>query len=1534
LSAFLPWVADWFREEIGDPTAPQREAWPAIARGEHTVIHSPTGSGKTFAAFLWALNELFAEQGSQPEQSTENRRRRHRARNRGVHTLYISPLKALNYDVERNLDSPLHGIREFARDHAVDVPEVTSAVRTGDTPPSARSSMTRRPPHILITTPESLYLLLTSPVARDMLRTVRTVIVDEIHTVAGSKRGAHLSLSLERLEDLSPGFQRIGLSATQRPLAEIARFLGGQSVSEDGQPQPRPVTVVDVESQKQMSLRVLGMPQRDLSESGDGGVWAGIIPQVLADVQRHNTTLIFCNSRRQAERTADRLNAQLQISMQDAGYDVPSQAPMSPHSSTVFSSGSEEGVFSAHHGSLSDETRHELEQDLKEGVLPALVGTSSLELGIDIGSVDLVVQLQSPRSVTGGLQRVGRSGHSVGETSQGKVYATHNEDLLEAAVIARGMAQGYVEPVRTPQNALDVLAQQIVAMISMDEQPVDHLLRTVRGSYAYHGLERESFAGVLRMLSGKYPRHLFRALRARIHWDETNDVLRALPGSRLLALNNGGAIVDRGAFPVYLGDGETRLGELDEEFTYETHEGDAFLLGSQVWRAVEMRDDRVVAEPAAGALPRMPFWRGEFPWRPYGLSVTLAQFKSELARRLAPHLYSEDDPPDIVKWLREEYLLDEPGARQALNYVRRQVRATGGMASDKLVMVETYRDRVGDPRMIVHSPFGGKVNAPWAIALASVLRERAGVEPELQVSDDGILLRFPESDSPPPVDMVTGMTAAEARERVLDGLVDSAMFGAKFRGNAARALLLPARARGRRTPFYLQRLRAKDLLSVARGFPDFPILLETYRDALEDEMDMPALERVINAIQASEIRVLSYESETPSPVAQALDFAFTRFYMYEWDAPKAERGMQALQLDRSALAALFSDPRFAGMLRPDAVDEVVGEASRTAAGARARSPDELAQILEELGDLTTEEAQARCEGDAEAWLAELEAAGRVRELEARNKDGQELRWVATPRVAEYQDVLLGGGDRGSLRSTLRSLLERSEPMTLAAIKRRYPAAEPEIEVVLDEMADAGEAVRGYFTEGAGERAEPEWTDEHNLALIQQRTLSLMRSEVKPVPPLEHLRETVRMQGGGQRLGDTRMALDRLRGLALPAGDWTSEVMPARVQGFSTRALDELFKSGEYVWVLTSEGGGGAGRVRVFPRSTGRLYLSDSEIASITSGERPTGLPSHAERVLDFLSSEGVAASADLRSAMNGMPLSDLRDALRVLASQGRVTADSWLALAGLLVDLPGEDPGRPRRGQWPEPVVGSRPRNRRGSSRREAARRVREMTATLPPDARWSLTSRYAVLGPELGAAEQAHARASAFLERYAVVSRHALALEGDPWAWGPIASALSLMELRGEARRGYFVEGLPGLQFALPSSVESLRKPAAPDAAEPVVLSARDPALAVDRDIARRVGGDSARLLTFSRRATTHIVLLDGQPVLLAEDGGARITAAREEPAASLVPEGLAAYRDRRMASAGTRGRLTVRSWNGEDVPGSPGDELLSQAGFRRDYE
>ncbi len=1231
LSLFSEPVADWFKRCHGVPTEPQREAWPRIKRGENTLIHSPTGSGKTLAAFLSALDSLYSD-------SLLGKRR-------GIRTLYISPLKALGYDVERNLREPMRGITESASRLDVDVPEVRADVRTGDTPSTARARMMRNPPHILITTPESLYLILTSPRAREMLGTVQTVIVDEIHTLCANKRGVHLSLTLERLEHLAPNFQRIGLSATQRPLSEVARLLGGQlvnQVTQNGHDElialPRPVSIIDCPGSKQIEISVHGMAESPGADPG--AIWPKLIPKVLDDIDSHDTTLVFANSRRQAENTADRLNATYIARL--AGETEECVV-----GTGVIGSGGDDGPFMAHHGSLSDTIRRDIEEQLKNGELPALVGTSSLELGIDIGSIDLVVQLQSPKTVTQGLQRIGRAGHSVGATSVGKVYATHPEDLIEATVVAKGMQERSVEEVKTPSNSLDVLAQQIVASVAVQDWSMPDLYRTVKGAYPYADLTYASFESVVKLVSGHYPRELFSSLRARIHWDQTRDCLQQLPGTRMMAVGNGGAIVDRGAFAVVLPDRKTRIGELDEEFVLESAEGDAFMLGSQVWRVSKIEDDRVVAEPAPGAVPRMPFWRGDFPWRPLDLSETLARFRAEVAERVKPYVDDETAPPQLMEWMQREYPIDEVGARQIIDYVRRQIRWSGEISSHKTIIVETYQDSLGDLRIVVHSPFGGRINGPWSVAIARELLERKKTEPEVQVSDDGIMFRIPQADDESPADFISQMTSDEAKRHIIDGMIDSPLFGAVFRQNASRALLLPSLGQFRRTPFWLQRLRSKDLLAIAKSLHDFPIVLETYRDALEDFMDMPGLERILDSIQAGEIEVRYVVSDVPSPVARALDYNFEAFWMYQWDTPKAERGLQSLDIDRDALAQLFRNPDAAGLLRNEAIEEVAMLSSRLASGTKARTETELAQLFNEIGDLTDDEIAERSDGDWKAWMRSLAAQQRVVQLRFDFEGGSEDRWVASPLAAEYRHALSDISDYGAVRKVVARFLARSGPVSIAVLRSRYAIDPATLSDALDEMLLDADAARGYFTASGVE----EWLDLPTLARIQERTLAILRSEVNPSDPLTYQGSLLALHGISKiseayANDQTVSAIEKLAGVPLSADQWTQNVLPSRVEGFRLSHLNDLIENDEFRWIFCNTPTRSGRSIALVRPGEGNVYLPEETLRIVADG--PIDLEDDAQRVYEFIVAEGVVDTGMIIAGVPALNTSQLASVIRDL----------------------------------------------------------------------------------------------------------------------------------------------------------------------------------------------------------------------------------------------------------------------------------------------
>ncbi|MEX0626158.1 MAG: DEAD/DEAH box helicase, partial [Chloroflexota bacterium] len=897
LAPFSAPTRAWFAEAFAEPTRAQVLGWAAVSAGRHTLLHAPTGSGKTLAAFLWCLDRLFTDAARRP-------------RERRLRVLYVSPLKALTYDVERNLRAPLAGIRRTAERLGTELPEVRVASRTGDTPAEARRQLVRDPPEILVTTPESLYLLLTSQ-AREALRGVEYVIVDEVHAMAGTKRGAHLAISLERLcalTDAEP--QRIGLSATQRPLSAIAAFLGGTG---------RVVEVADAGAGKTLELEVI-VPVEDLSHLADGAaeddapekrhsIWPSIYPALLELIRAHRSTLVFVNSRRLAERMSSRLN-------ELAG----------------------EELVLAHHGSIAREQRLRIEEELKAGRLPALVATSSLELGIDMGAIDLVVQIEAPPSVAAGLQRIGRAGHQVGEPSIGKIFPNHRSGLLEAAVVVRRMLDGAIEETRIPRNPLDVLAQQIVAICSVDPWTVDALHGLLIRAEPFRDLSRQQLEGVLDMLSGRYPSDEFAELKPRVVWDRGADTIQSRNDARVVAVVSGGTIPDRGLFGVFLAGEEGgkghRVGELDEEMVYESRVGEVFLLGASSWRIDEIRADRVIVTPAPGQPGKMPFWHGDALGRPVELGRAIGAFVREMDGL---------EPAVAEARLRDDHFLDERAARNLLAYLAEQREATGTLPSDQVVVVERFRDELGDWRVCLLSPFGGRVHAPWAMAIEARLAEQGQLVQTIW-TDDGIALRLPEATEPPPEDLFL-LDPDEIERLVTDALGGTALFASRFRENAARALLLPRRRPGQRTPLWMQRQRSSDLLAVASRYGSFPIILETYREVLRDVFDLPALGDVLRGIRARQMRVVSVETSSASPFASGLLFNWVAAYMYEGDAPLAERRAQALALDPELLAELLGEEELRELLDPAATADLELELQGLVGGRRVRTLDGIHDLL-------------------------------------------------------------------------------------------------------------------------------------------------------------------------------------------------------------------------------------------------------------------------------------------------------------------------------------------------------------------------------------------------------------------------------------------------------------------------------------------------------------------------------------------------------------------------------------------------------------
>jgi ATP-dependent Lhr-like helicase len=1413
LAPFSPETRAWFEGAFQAPTPAQELGWPAIAEGGHVLIQAPTGSGKTLAAFLYGIDRLTPSPGQ------------------GLRLLYVSPLKALNYDVERNLRGPLAGLRSDLR----------VAVRTGDTPQKERTAMTRTPPDILITTPESLFLILTSQ-ARETLRGVETLILDEVHAVAGTKRGAHLALSVERLERLAAGpVQRIGLSATQRPLEEIGRFVSGG----------RAIRLVDAGRTKELDLEVV-VPLEDMRELGstrslsypapadgqemDAGteigsqsIWPSIYPAILRLVEQHRSTIVFVNNRRLAERLALRLNEL-----------------------------AERELARAHHGSLAREQRVQVEELLKKGEIPCLVATSSLELGIDMGAVDLVVQVESPKSVARGLQRVGRAGHELHAVSKGRIFPKFRADLLESAVVARRMREGAIEETVIPRNPLDVLAQQVVAIVADSEIAVDELHDLVRSAYPFADLSRVQLENVLDMLAGRYPSDEFAELRPRIVWDRTGGVIRGRPGVRRLAVTNAGTIPDRGLFGVHLVDGGGRVGELDEEMVYEARAGQTFLLGASTWRIEEITRDRVLVSPAPGVPGAVPFWKGEGVGRPYELGAAIGAATREVTALT---------PPKALERLRGEYALDELAANNLLAFLREQESATGAVPSDRTIVIERFRDEIGDWRVCILTPFGGRVHAPWGMALAGRLRESLGLEVQSIWSDDGIALHLPDADAPPATSELL-LSPEDVEELVIAEVGQTALFGSRFRENAARALLIPRRRPGQRTPLWQQRLKAQSLLQVARKYGSFPVVLETYRECLQDVFDLPALKRLLAGIASRQIDVVDVETPSASVFSASLLFDYVATYMYEDDTPPAERRAQALSLDRDLLRELLGQEELRELIDPGALAEV----ERQLRGA-PRDPDELHDQLILRGDLRSDEYDQEL---ADSLVRQRRAllvrvAGEERLIAAEDAGRYRDAVGAMPPGGVPETFLEGGSD--SLRQLVLRYARGRGPFTTVEASTRFGL---DVAPVLRELEATDLLVRGELRPGGSER---EWCDPDVLRRLRRASLAALRKEVEPVEQSVLGRFLPSWQGIDRR-ASLREALVPLQGLALPVPLWESEVLPRRVPDYHPAQLDQLCATGEVVWV-----GAGLDRVAVY-------FREDAPVLGRLPGAPAPDGEAH-ESIRDALRG-GALFWFDLLGETR-LDSEEALPALWDLVWAGETTNDAWTPLrAG-------------RRYQAPR----SERRPRRFSRQRAAA-----VTAT---QGRWSLTDRLFA-----GSEPDRRALAELLLERHGIVTRDAVRGEGIPGGYGAVYSELRALETLGLCRRGYFVEGLGGAQFALGGAVERLRelRPKEGEEPEAFVLPAADPAQPYGAALAwpRRAGARAARV------AGAYVVLIGGEAALFVERGGRTLVPLRD-PDESWLRPALAAL----VAHARRTGvkRLAVERFDGEPVTETDAMALLVEAGF-----
>lgn len=1530
LERFTPATQDWFRGAFPAPTPAQAGAWDAISAGKHALVVAPTGSGKTLSAFLWAIDSVFREHmdpstgsGTQGKPSkSEKLAKPEKPKKDAARTriLYISPLKALGVDVERNLRSPLIGIGQSARRLGLPAPSVTVGVRSGDTTSSDRRKLVSDPPDILITTPESLYLMLTSR-AGETLRDVHTVIIDEVHAVAATKRGAHLAVSLERLDALrashgnATAAQRIGLSATVRPIDEVARFLGGSA----------PVDIVAPPASKTFELSVVvpmddmtnpppppgpstssGTPPAEDAEYTEvtGSVWPHVEEAIVDRILQNNSTIVFSNSRRLAERLTGRLN---EIYSERIGAALPAATvPAAMMAQAGATAGADPVLAKAHHGSVSKEQRAQVEEELKSGVLRCVVATSSLELGIDMGAVDLVIQVEAPPSAASGLQRVGRAGHQVGEISRAALFPKHRGDVLHTAIVTERMLAGRIEAIQVPRNPLDILAQQTVAASALGAISVEEWFETVRRSAPFQSLPRSAYEATLDLLAGRFPSDEFAELRPRLVWDRDAGTLTGRPGAQRIAVTSGGTIPDRGLFGVFVaGEGAgRRVGELDEEMVYESRVGDVFTLGTTSWRIAEITHDRVNVIPAYGQPGKVPFWHGDGIGRPFELGEALGKFSREVAAAT----------PEKAAQRLIEAGLDEQARTNLMAHLTEQREATGTLPTDRTLTVERGHDEVGDWRVILHSPYGMKVHAPWALAINARMRERLGVEGSAVASDDGIIVRIPDAEAEPPGAELFVFDPDELEVLVTQEVGGSALFASRFRECAARALLMPRTNPNRRSPLWQQRQRSAQLLEVARRHPTFPVILETLREVLQDVYDLPSLRRLATSIADRRIRLVETQPGQPSPYARDLLFGYVGAFMYEGDSPLAERRAAALSVDPALLGELLGTVELRELLDPDVIAQFEREAQRLDPERRARGLEGVADLLRMLGPLDADEVAARLDPEtvsssASALLDELITTRRAIPVTI----GGVSRVAAIEDAGRLRDALGAALPTGipvaflePLADPLGDLVARHArthgPFTTDAVATRFGIGAAVARHTLQRLENAGRLTSGYFLpEAAGSGPDIEWCDTEVLRRLRMRSLAAIRGSVEPVSPEAYARFLPDWQHLGrplEGLDGVLTVIEQFAGVPIPASAWESLVLPSRVRDYSPTMLDELTTAGEVIW-------SGHGTL---PGRDGWVSLHPADLAPFTLPEPDAEIATDSleARVLAALQAGGAYFASQLKEMASAENEQSVLEALWNLTWSGHVTNDTFAPIRSLLAG-----------GSQAHKVTRRAPRARtyRGMS----------LTRTAPRPA--SIGGRWSVLPTiETDAARRATVTAGLLLDRYGVVTRGAVQSEGVPGGFAQAYRVLAGFEEAGHCRRGYVIERLGAAQFAASATVDRLRTYAGladPPPRAAVTLAATDPANPYGAalgwpkrdEVSHRPG----------RKAGGLVVLVDGALVLYLERGGRTVLSFSDDGAVlrAAASDLAATARARRLDT------LTVEKIDGEGVYGTELALALQEAGF-----
>ncbi|MBN1347914.1 DEAD/DEAH box helicase [candidate division KSB1 bacterium] len=1500
LHQFHPAIQNWFNRAFEAPTPPQTLGLPVIARKENVLILAPTGSGKTLAAFLACIDDLLRqlEAGKDPD---------------GVYILYISPLKALNYDIERNLEDPLEGIRKELNLLGGSVPEIRVGVRTGDTSQKERQRMLRQPPHILITTPESLHLLLTSQRARDILRRIQYCIVDEIHALSPDKRGTFLSILLERLRQLARhNFTRIGLSATQKPLERIARFLGGFEREQSESALKfieRPVTIIDAGMRKALDLQVIGSVP-DMRDLPDDSIWPSIYRQLFDLVRAHRSTLIFANNRAQVEKITSALN--------ELAADE---------------------IALAHHGSVSKEMRREIETKLKRGELPVLVATATLELGIDMGAIDLVCQVESPGTVSTGLQRVGRAGHVYGAASKGRLLPKMRSDLLQTAAITRLMSRGTVAPIKIPVNCLDVLAQQIVAMVAVDNWDLDQLFACIRCAFPYHELPRALFISVIEMLSGRYPAEAFKDLRPRISWDRVNNILYALPGSQRLAIISGGAIPETGQYPVYIDESMVKLGELEEEFVYESRLGDVFQLGTNTWKIKSIEPNLVRVMSAAGQPARLPFWKGEFSALDPETGKEIGAFSRELSEKL--------DRSDCISWLQQECHLNHDAAWNLRMYFLDQRRKTGSIPTDRHLVIESFKDEMGDLRLAILSPFGARIHFPWRLAILAHIKKQWGVEVESLHSNTGMLFRFTGERPELARDIILQISPGMAEELILDELARSAFFGMRFRHNAGRALLLPRRMPGKRTPLWLLRMRARDLLEIVSQYESFPIVVETYRETLQDWLALDELKKILADIQAHRIQFNFVKTASPSPFCASLLFDFKANYMYDYDQPKPHRGSGAPKIDRQLLDELLQSEKLDQLLSEDAIALVNGRLQGQSEGYRARTPAEFVELLRQIGDLTVAEISERVEVEPDSLLRECRETHRILSIKLTGVP-ETQRWIAAEEYALYRDAFsqpdnilvpdsLTGEDlkieqilpseilaqthskAAAQERILTRYIRNHALVTVEEILRRYPVEAHYVESMLSELFEKKALIKIPVSPGSPIQSV-RWGFTETIERIRRVALATQRQSIQPCDTSEFVRFLLEWQHvtTSARLNDAGgffSIIEQLQGYPLPHELWEHDIFARRLSDYRSDWLDQSIASGDILWFGTPAGAGDAGHI-VFSFRDDLALFRENLSTEVETDENDE----HYQRIKAALKKLGASFITEI-AYETGLAPSVCTRLMWEMIWRGEVTNDSFSIVrsgkpsanaAGL------EGQGRSQSAYYGK-------RFRSAPSHRYYPRMNAGRWTALPED----------LPKPNL-TADALDALVYQMVLRYGMLCRELYRMERFSIAWQDVYQVLVRLEWRGELRRGYFVKGFSGAQFALPEVVDRLmmfRQGGGGD------LSASAPLILINAcDPANLYGAASLLPLEhpvnaewrFLRNPGNYLILKQGLPLLAIEARGTRLTPLRpltiEEKAAiaQKLPELL----------TGSLKSLKIELWDGQPVRNSEIALYLMQIGFRDEFK